>query len=328
MVLFVTGLCGFHCFYCPVSEEKMYKDVIYADEMPVTRDEDVIEEARAIGARGAGITGGDPLESLDRTCHYIRMLKQTFGHNFHIHLYTMSADPQKIAHLAEAGLDEIRFHPPPGLWRRMKGSPYQQAVVESRRYGMSVGLEVPLLPDALDDLEELLNWAEALKLDFVNLNELEYSSANYSRLRARGYERKDGDHYGVKGSDKAAMKLLSTNRKLTVHYCTSKYKDAWQLRERIKRRAENVHRPWEVVTKDGTLVKGIIEAEDLLAVKSEVVLRWGVPEKLVWIDERRKRLEIAPWLLENMAKDLRSQCYLVEEYPTVDRLEVERIRLF
>src|SRR3990172_2095039 len=24
MVLFVTGLCSFHCFYCPVSDEKMY----------------------------------------------------------------------------------------------------------------------------------------------------------------------------------------------------------------------------------------------------------------------------------------------------------------
>src|SRR5881628_3489363 len=27
MVLFVTGICSFHCFYCPVSDEKMYKDV-------------------------------------------------------------------------------------------------------------------------------------------------------------------------------------------------------------------------------------------------------------------------------------------------------------
>ena len=30
MVLFVTGLCSYHCFYCPVSDEKMYKDVVYA----------------------------------------------------------------------------------------------------------------------------------------------------------------------------------------------------------------------------------------------------------------------------------------------------------
>jgi len=48
MVLFVTGICSFHCFYCPVSDEKMYKDVVFADEKRVTRDEDVLEEAHAI----------------------------------------------------------------------------------------------------------------------------------------------------------------------------------------------------------------------------------------------------------------------------------------
>jgi len=42
MVLFVTGICSFHCFYCPVSDEKMYKDVVFADEKRVTRDEDVL----------------------------------------------------------------------------------------------------------------------------------------------------------------------------------------------------------------------------------------------------------------------------------------------
>ncbi|HKZ63215.1 MAG TPA: 4Fe-4S cluster-binding domain-containing protein, partial [Thermoplasmata archaeon] len=74
MVLFVTGLCSYHCFYCPVSDEKMYKDVMFADEMRVERDEDVLAEARAIRAKGAGITGGDPMEAMDRLCHYLRLL--------------------------------------------------------------------------------------------------------------------------------------------------------------------------------------------------------------------------------------------------------------
>ena len=46
MVLFVTGLCSFHCFDCPVSDEKMYRDVVYADEKRVERDQDVLDEAR------------------------------------------------------------------------------------------------------------------------------------------------------------------------------------------------------------------------------------------------------------------------------------------
>src|SRR5207249_4925439 len=76
LVLFVTGLCGYHCVYCPVSDEKMYQDVVFADEKRVTSDADVLEEARAIRAMGAGITGGDPLDALDRTWHYIRLLKR------------------------------------------------------------------------------------------------------------------------------------------------------------------------------------------------------------------------------------------------------------
>src|SRR5947208_17192529 len=97
----------------------MYKDVVFADEKRVLRDEDVLEEARAIRATGAGITGGDPLDALDRTCHYIRLLKGEFGPGFHTHLYTMTADVDKIRMLADAGLDELRFHVPPGLWSRV-----------------------------------------------------------------------------------------------------------------------------------------------------------------------------------------------------------------
>jgi len=35
-------------------------------------------------------------------------------------------------------------------------------------------------------------------------------------------------------------------------------------------------------------------------------------------------LEVAPWVLEDLAALLPFRCYLVEEYPTADRLEVER----
>jgi pyruvate formate-lyase activating enzyme-like uncharacterized protein len=69
MVLFVTGLCRFRCFYCPVSERRNQKDVVYANERRVLTDEDVIDEARSIGAAGTGITGGDPLGVIDRTDH-------------------------------------------------------------------------------------------------------------------------------------------------------------------------------------------------------------------------------------------------------------------
>ncbi|OGS49782.1 MAG: hypothetical protein A3K65_01070 [Euryarchaeota archaeon RBG_16_68_12] len=327
MVLFVTGLCGFHCFYCPVSDEKMYTDVVYADEKRVTRDEDVLEEARAIRAKGAGITGGDPLVVTDRTCHYIRLLKREFGPEFHIHLYTMTADPSKVRRLAEAGLDELRFHVPPGLWARADRSPYVEASRVARGLGVTVGLEVPLIPNRKDELLRLIEWAETEGLAFVNLNELEFSDANYARMKRQGYGIKHDLSYGVKGADEAALEILQRPWNVTVHYCTSGYKDGWQLRTRIQRRAETVARPWDVVTEDGTLLKGIVEGEGLDRLMADLAETYRVPRDLMALVAARHRLEIAPWVLEEIAGRIGRPSFLVEEYPTSDGLEVERTRL-
>jgi len=324
MVLFVTGLCAYHCFYCPVNEEKMYRDGIFANERPVLRDEDVIEEARAMRALGAGITGGDPLEVPDRVARYIRLLKAEFGEPFQTHLYTMTTDLEKIRTVAAGGLDEIRFHPPPGLWSRLDVSGFPAAVKESRRLGMVVGFEVPLIPERSEDLKAMIAWAEKAKLDFVNLDEMEYSDANYARLGVRGYKTKDEMSYGVAGADAVAREILSAPHTITVHYCTSQYKDAWQLRERIKRAATVAANPWDVITEDGTLIRGVIEAEDLPAMARSLREEFGVPAKLVAVNAGRRRVEIAPWVLEDIAADVAGRCYVVEEYPTSDGLEVSR----
>src|SRR5439155_525484 len=110
---------------------------------------------------GAGITGGDPLDAVERTCRYIRLLKAEFGPTFHTHLYTMSTDADKIRRLADAGLDEIRFHVPPGLWSRAADSAFVGAARLARSLGLTVGIEVPLIPEREADLIRLIEWAGA-----------------------------------------------------------------------------------------------------------------------------------------------------------------------
>ncbi len=326
LVLFVTGICHAGCFYCPLSERKMNHDVIFADEMPVHRDEDILLEARLIEAKGTGITGGDPMEVVDRVVHYIHLLKDNFGKEHHIHLYTASGSKEKIEKLGAAGLDEIRFHPPPLLWKNMYGSIYEKRIDWSIEMGMDVGIEVPVLPDLHDELVSLVKFAND-KGVFVNLNELEYSETNYQALNARGYEPKNDVSSAVKGSEELAYEVVGMDWDTIVHYCSSSFKDGVQMRRRLMRRAKNVKKDYENITDDATLILGVIEGKNLEEIYRVLREEFEVPENLIAINNERNRVEISPYILEEIASDIPWNAYEVEEYPSWDRLQVERVKL-
>ena len=55
-----------------------------------------------------------------------------------------------------------------------------------------------------------------------------------------------------------------------------------------------------------------------------------IDDNQIFLNHEKKRIEIALWILEKIAKDLKTRgfdCYMVEEYPTADELEVERTPL-
>lgn len=112
MVLFVTGLCLNKCFYCPLSYDRKNKDIIFANEQLISKDQEIISVAQEMNALGTGITGGEPLLKINRVIRYIKLLKSQFSSQHHIHLYTSIPVSMNILDLLwRAGLDEIRFHP-------------------------------------------------------------------------------------------------------------------------------------------------------------------------------------------------------------------------
>jgi pyruvate formate-lyase activating enzyme-like uncharacterized protein len=321
MVLLVTGKCNTGCFYCPVSAEKKGKDVIYANEMKISNLGEIINEAEAMEATGTGITGGDPLIAMDRTLEAVRILKEHFGKSHHIHLYTSMMDPEKVTMLQKAGLDEIRFHPSPAAWSNMDVELLRSIVKGTK---MDVGIEVPAIPGYENELGLLITSAVSAGVKFINLNELEFSESNWDMMATHDFEINDELSASVMGSEETALGLMKKYRKAPIHFCSSVFKDGVQLRNRLIRRANHIAKEYDVVTEDGTLLKGVLYAEDLDEAFGLLSRNYKVPDKLMFIDTDRKRLEVAPWVLEEIAKDIPYLCYVVEEYSTADKMEVER----
>ncbi|HDP97396.1 MAG TPA: radical SAM protein [Euryarchaeota archaeon] len=328
LVLLVTGRCDSGCYYCPLSLEKRGRDLVFADEMKVESDEDIFEEAESIDATGTGITGGDPLKDASETARLIRLLKDRLGDGHHIHLYTSTADSSSIDIVIRAGLDEIRFHPPMRSWSRLENGPFERVFRLCSDSGLDVGMEIPVIPGMKKETMHLLEYAECAGLSFVNLNELEFSESNWRALRKRGLGVRDDVSSAVKGSERLAIELIRDGpRNVPIHYCSSSFKDGVQLRRRIMRRARNVRRALDILTEDGTLLFGVIEGSDPEFVAEELKKRYPVPRYLLSVNRVKNRVEIASWILEEIGAELEWDSFIIEEYPTADRLEVERERI-
>ncbi|WP_048057063.1 radical SAM protein [Vulcanisaeta moutnovskia] len=254
-VLFITGICPLNCFYCPVSRDRFGKDVMFINDRPVSKfPDDIIDELDRAGSNGLAITGGDPIMVVDRVVELVRLLKDTYGRDFHIHMYThvLNINEDAIKKLAGSGIDEVRIHAVNpaqlsgklGLLKMLKDA------------GIELGLEVPALPRFENDIVKV---AELLinngLISFVNINELDVSPANINNLISMGY--KPGPDGSVIGSIDAGIKIATEIRRrwpwISVNVCTSRYKDLAQIGARLFRINMRVSGGDEVVLDDGTV---------------------------------------------------------------------------
>lgn len=335
MVLFVTGVCDSSCYYCPLSLDRSGQDVTFADEMPVSDDDDVLFEVKAIRGQGAGISGGDPLCNLERTLKYIHLLKREFGSGFHLHLYTSQTDVSEevLTRLHNAGLDEIRFHPQNSDW-----SGVQRAV----DMGITVGIEVPAVPGKQEDLKKTAKRSEDMGVSFLNINELEASETNFDKLVSHGMRLTSLESASIDGSASTAKEVLEWSKDnlehISVHFCSARFKDSVQLRRRLERRLEQTIRDFEERDEqDPLLILGVIRAvhgrqldhDQLVAIHTILQSQFDVPTALMNIDENRMRIEIAPWVIESISEQLKEiladmkdlEIGIAFEYPTWDRLQ-------
>ena len=305
-VIFVTGVCPERCWYCPLSRLRKGRDVTYVNEVLARDIKDVVTEVAANLSEGVGITGGDPVARLERTVTVIRALKDAFGQDFHIHLYTTGylLTRERMKELVEAGLDEIRIH--------ITGEHSFKALAIAADSGIDVGVENPAIPGTEEALVKSIVRAAELGARFVNLNELEFSEGNEVSLLLRGFKTVDG--VAAEGSRETALRVMEAviarGIDISVHYCPARYKDAVQYRRRLARRAIATRAPFEEINEAIVSWAEITHAEDI---PKDLVVRG-----LAFIRKDGKVVTSA-----SVARRLRLPHVVVRAYPLTPRKVIE-----
>ena len=345
LVLFITGHCHWMCDYCPLSENRREIDWMFANERRVEiGDWDaVIEEARAMNATGAGITGGDPVMARERVLEACKILKNEFGDIFHLHMYTSIPFKAEWAKdFAEAGLDEIRFH-----FLDLESEKYTETMAACVESGMLTGVEIPCEPDKEIELMELLETMRDMPVQFLNLNELEITVGNHDNMEVRGFNLSDEITAGAAGSGELATRMRDRVMAASIgaadpedgtvrepypyhlKFCTATYKDGGQLRRRFIRRGEHTISPHEILTEDGTLLFGAIDCGqgDSESWIDEIHSETGLPKRFMLYDSENERIELPLSIAEELVDEIDAPICLVEVHPTHERLEMTVVYL-
>ena len=327
LVLFVTGKCHWGCDYCPLSENRRESPDMFANERRCATWQDVIEEGKAMQATGTGITGGDPMLDMEKSLEAVKQLKAAFGPEHHIHLYTsIPFQSDRAADFGAAGLDEIRFHLLDGTTTK-----YRETMQACSDAGIIVGVELPCEPDQEERLFKLLDDLEQAPVHFLNLNELEITVGNQENMDVRGFNLSGGITAAAEGSAELAIKIKEASEDYNFHvkFCTSRYKDAGQLRNRFRRRGLATLRAYEVLSDDDTILFGAIPAtlEDANDDVNELQQELEIADGWIRYDANTQRIELPLSLAEELSEVLSVSVLMVEVHPTHERLEVGVVHL-
>ena len=158
---------------------------------------------------------------------------------------------------------------------------------------------------------------------FLNLNELEFSDTNAEEMKLRGYTLMNDESNTVRGSSIIAKKAFDVGGK--INFCTSRYKDAIQLRLRLLRTAQRNARPFDEITEDGTLIYGRINLSDLFLEPFLSFLKeMELPEESYVVYPERNIVETACGIVEELAAIFKEddisdfgqiKFWIVERYP-------------
>jgi pyruvate formate-lyase activating enzyme-like uncharacterized protein len=296
---FVSLKCHRDCFYCfnPNQEEYEY----YREH---TRD--VVGELDALhksnpAIRHLALTGGEPLLFKDETYRFFAHARQKFP-AAHTRLYTCGdhIDVETLEKLHAADLDEIRFSIRMHDLARGQTRTYDNIAL-AKKYIPNVMVEMPVLPNTLDEMKEILLQLDGLGIFGINLLEFCFPLHNAKLFREKGYKIKPrpfrvlynywyAGGLPVAGSEEVCLDLveyaIDGGLKMGVHYCSLENKHTGQVYQQNVNRQDQ---PWHYFSqKDYFLKSAKVFGAEIAAVK-EVFDKKGVAD--YHIDEERNFIE-------------------------------------
>jgi uncharacterized protein len=246
--LFINGKCNCRCFFCPSLQDST--DVPTTNTLPFPNVVDYLDYIERFQFRGVGISGGEPLLTLETTLRYIREIRKKFSEQIYLWLYTNGTllTEETLRQLKDAGLDEIRFD--------IVATHYDLAKAKMAVGKISyVTVEIPAIPEDFELLKKKIIEMANTGIRFLNLHQLRLTPHNFENLITRDYTFCHGEKVTVLESELTALKLLqftiAEKIALPINYCSFVYKNRFQKSAVRRRGAALIKKDYEDITENG-----------------------------------------------------------------------------
>lgn len=239
---FISLKCHRDCFYCFNPNQENYG--YYRDHTRDTIAELDELHQTAPHMQHIALTGGEPLLFKEETYRFFEHANDLYPAS-HTRLYTSGdhIDRATLESLQKSGLKEIRFSIRMHDLAKGHRLTYEKIAL-AHEYIPNVMVEMPVMPDTLAEMKEVLHDLDQLGVFGINLLELCFPLNNPEVYRKRNYRIKahpfrvlyDYWYAGglpVEGSETVCLDLidfaLEARLKLGVHYCSLENKHTGQV---------------------------------------------------------------------------------------------------
>ena len=310
---FISSKCTRHCFYCPQCPKVKAEDVgPSVDNRPVKSDQELIEAMRKAPRRACGISGGEPFLVFDRLEATVRALRETFGDDFWIHVYTNGdlVTEKGLRRLERAGLNEIRFNP--------TDSDYDLTALElACKVFPYVTVEIPAIPCDEERIHDFILAIDRLGVRMLNLHELTANAVSRDEHWKRGLRAKndgqlppflDLECLPIVGSEEMGWRVLefivTRELSLNVNQCTFAYKRDVQLRGRDRSLAQaHVAASSDKTIRANSigLIERVVISSPSPAEVAQTLRRKGIPDDAIAVHGDMNRVDThvdSLWLMD------------------------------